>query len=450
MKINLTPLEVALILLMSLTIYGWAKHGKRIIRRLKEWRRQQRGPRQLRPKEPEICPLCRRGITWLRRHPKEVEPWVERKSRRGRKKGVNSDGYACLNVQCDYYGHTDGAVHALVSDGRRGQGKDIQYWRCQACGGRQSSRLATPMYQIRTPLERVEMVMTALAEGVDISAASRIFGHHHTTISRWLYRGGRASARLHERLFFRAVMIGHLQLDELVTKVKRDAERLWVWTAVSAKSKVILALHIGRRTTEDACRLVHQVRERLAPECLPVFTSEGLNQYFYGLTAHFGYWTKPPRARKYHWFPNEKLHYGQIRKDRSGRRVKFLYSIIRLGTRQVMRVRLLALALSGRVQTAYVERANLTMRELIAPLSRRTWSLANDKYHLWLHIQWGMAYYHLARPHQSLEVKVRGPSRCRHRTPAMAAGLTSRRWTVAEILLTPVPERIWLKPFPVV
>jgi IS1 family transposase len=302
------------------------------------------------------------------------------------------------------------------------------------------------MYHIRTPLARVDAVMTALSEGVDIAAATRIFGHHHTTISRWLQRNGQTGARLQERLFFRMVVTGHLQLDELVTRVKRDAERIWVWTAVAAKSKLILAMHLGWRSTEDACQLLHQVRERLVPGELPVFTSDGLNQYFYGLTAHFGYWHKPPRARKYHWEPAEGLQYAQLRKARAGYRVKFLYSIIRLGTRPAIRARLRALKLSGKVQTAYVERANLTLRELIAPLSRRTWSMAHDRYHLWLHMQWGLAYYHLVRPHQSLQVKVRGPSRHRYRTPAMAAGLTRRRWTVTELLLTPVPERIWLDP----
>ncbi len=63
----------------------------------------------------------------------------------------------------------------------------------------------------------------------------RIFGHHHTTIRCWLRRGGQYSARLHERLLFRVVVVGHLQLDELVTRVKRETERIWVWTAVAAK-----------------------------------------------------------------------------------------------------------------------------------------------------------------------------------------------------------------------
>jgi hypothetical protein len=54
------------------------------------------------------------------------------------------------------------------------------------------------------------MVMTAMSEGVDILAASRIFGHHHTTITRWIERYGRYSERLHERLLHRALRIGHL------------------------------------------------------------------------------------------------------------------------------------------------------------------------------------------------------------------------------------------------
>jgi hypothetical protein len=43
----------------------------------------------------------------------------------------------------------------------------------------------------------VGTVLTALAEGVDIAAAARIFGHRHATISRWLTRAGAHSARLH-------------------------------------------------------------------------------------------------------------------------------------------------------------------------------------------------------------------------------------------------------------
>jgi hypothetical protein len=120
---------------------------------------------------------------------------------------------------CHYFAIADPEIHALVSNGRRGKQR-ILYLKCQACGGCRTSRFGTPLYWLKTPLARITMVMTALSEGVDISAAGRIFGHHHTTITRWLERCGRHRERLHERLFPRALRVGHLQLDELVTKVK--------------------------------------------------------------------------------------------------------------------------------------------------------------------------------------------------------------------------------------
>ena len=142
----------------------------------------------------------------------------------------------------------------------------------------------------------------------------------------------------------------------------------------------------------------------------------------------------PECAKGIHWLPRqlwpEVIPWSEVKSSR-GRKVKFLYSIIRLGTRSVIRTALLSLGLSGPVQTSIVERSYLTLRELIAPLPRRTWSMAYDLYHLRLHIQWGLAYYHLCRAHQSLQVCIRGPSRHRFRTPAMAADLTARRWSVA-------------------
>jgi hypothetical protein len=63
-----------------------------------------------------------------------------------------------------------------------------------------------------------------------------------------------------------------------------------------------------------------------------------------------------------------------------------------------------------KVQTSAVERNNLTLRELIAPLSRRTWSMAHDVLHLWLHTLWAVTYYNFIRVNMALEVRVRGPA----------------------------------------
>ena len=109
---------------------------------------------------------------------------------------------------------------------------------------------------------------------------------------------------------------------------------------------------------------------------------------------------------------------------------------------------LTGLGLSGTLNTAFVERVNLTLRQSVAALIRRTWSTAQEAPQLLLHVEWWRAYYHFVRLHESLRVlltqpRERGgqriPQRYRQRTPAMAAGLTGRRWTVRELLAVPLP-----------
>jgi hypothetical protein len=169
-----------------------------------------------------------------------------------------------MNPRYKYRWITDPEVHALVSDGYRGVRKDILYLKCQVCGKKQTSRLDTPMKDLKTPLEQVAMVLTAMAEGLGTSAAAPVFGHHPSTISNWMARCGYHSARLHGQLLFRKLEAGHVQLDELATKVRNQAEKVFVWTAVEARSKLIIAINIGKRTIANACRLIHQVMLSLA------------------------------------------------------------------------------------------------------------------------------------------------------------------------------------------
>jgi transposase-like protein len=62
----------------------------------------------------------------------------------------------------------------------------------------------------------------------------------------------------------------------------------WLWLAVDPQSKVIPARHLGRRDRAAAHALVHALVQTLAPGCLPVFTSDGVDLYFAALTAQFG------------------------------------------------------------------------------------------------------------------------------------------------------------------
>jgi transposase-like protein len=70
---------------------------------------------------------------------------------------------------------------------------------------------------------------------------------------------------------------------------------LWLWLAIDPRSKLLPVLHLGPRTQPAAHLFIHALRQSLAPGCLPFFTSDGLNLYFYALTAHFGQWIQMVR-----------------------------------------------------------------------------------------------------------------------------------------------------------
>ena len=121
---------------------------------------------------------------------------------------------------------------------------------------------------------------------------------------------------------------------------------------------------------------------------------------------------------------------------------------MRCGTFEDFRAALIKLGLSGRLNTAFVDRVNLTVRRGVAALARRTWATAQEAPSLLAQLEWWRGYYHFVRPHRSLRVPLaqpierggrRVPRRYRQRTPAMAAGLTSSRWTVRDLLLLPLP-----------
>jgi hypothetical protein len=74
------------------------------------------------------------------------------------------------------------------------------------------------------------VVLSALAEGLDASAAERVFGYRQAT-STILSRAGKHAHTLHER-FFCHLHLPHLQLDELRTRLRSAKQIQWPWLAI--------------------------------------------------------------------------------------------------------------------------------------------------------------------------------------------------------------------------
>jgi IS1 family transposase len=306
----------------------------------------------------------------------------------------------------------------------------------------------------------------ALAEGLGIRAVARVFAVDPNTVLQWL-----VEAADHLEAFSRHVLhdvhVSQVQLDELfalVSAVKAgevsDAEAIqrlsrsphWVWVAIDPVTKLLLTLDVGDRTLEMAQRLVHQVMQVLAPDGVPLFMTDGLKDYAMALLTHFGQWVQPSRQQaqgpvpKPRWMPRPQLLYAQVVKSYRRRRVVRVRHRVVFGT--LARVNRVLAARGWQINTAFIERANLTIRQHVAAVGRRVMTLCKGEDGLRQQLALYQVYYNFCLPHVSLRQPLLQPQptngsgsakRWRPRTPAMAAGLTDHVWPLREVLRFRVP-----------
>ena len=69
----------------------------------------------------------------------------------------------------------------------------------------------------------------------------------------------------------------------------------WVWVAIDPVTKLLVALDVGDRTLAMAQRVIHHVAQVLAPDCAPLFVTDGFREYATALLTHYGQWVQPER-----------------------------------------------------------------------------------------------------------------------------------------------------------
>ena len=430
-----TFLVIVIMVIVLLAMMWWARRGKpkasRVSNPIPLWRRW-------RPADPSRCDCCRAEVGQMSPPSpiSAVEAWSTRRSKRGRKKLIDSSGHYCPNPECRYYLNRDAASHALVSNGHHGV-QAIRQWVCQACGSYVSERHDTAMSHLKTPLADVANALDLLNRGNSQADTAEHRGHDPRSVRLWLKRAAAQAMRVHDA-DFQNLNLGHLQLDELFSHIKGDASRHCIWIALDAVTKIIPVWHIGGRRLQDAQVVVHQLKRRLASDCIPIFTSDQLRAYFTTLTSHFGEFRQVFAHRTPIWHVSPKLLFAMVVKIRSGKRFKYAFTLPIFGTRGQIRDALQALGLSGRINTAYVERVNLSLRQLIAALHRKPFdklrALPWSRTTLDHRFTWFCVVYHFVRPHMGLagfSINGRAFKAC---SPAIAAGLTDHLWSIADLL----------------
>ncbi len=382
---------------------------------------------------------------------------------RGRRRTVDTQQQFCPAPDCSYYGWL--ARGNIRANGHPG-GQPWRQLQCVSCDGYFSETHGTIVHGKRASVELIVRVIACLAEGLGVRGTARVFEIDPNTVLGWLVEAAE-QLKAFSAYFLHELQLNQVQLDELyaVLSEVRDGDmgeaeaiaRLsrsphWVWAAIDPESKLLLSAQVGERTLAMAQAMLHQLAQLLAPGCVPFFLSDGYPHYLTAIVTHFGHWVPPPRcqargpAPKPRWMPLPELLYAQVVKTVRKRRLVEVKHRVVFGTPAAV-AKVLA-ACGWQINTAFVERLNLSLRQRVAAIGRRSATPCKSQGGLCHQLVLFQVYHNFVLPHASLRqalaesVPTNGHGSAkvwRPCTPAMAAALTDHVWSLKEVLLYRVP-----------
>jgi IS1 family transposase len=309
-------------------------------------------------------------------------------------------------------------------------------------------------------------VIACLAAGLGMRGTARGFAVEPHTVLQWLVEAA-APLQAFTASCLREVQIPQVQLDELyaVLSAVRDGnmgeaeaiERLsrsphWVWTAIDPASKRLLHVQSGERTRAMAHVVLQQLAPLWAPGCVPLFLSDGSPNYLTAIVTPGGPWMPPPRRQapgpgpKPRWRPLPGLLSAPVVNSSRCRRLVEVNHRVVCGTTGA--VDQLVAACGWHINTSFVERLHLRLRQRVAARGRRSAMPCQSDDGLGQQRALCQVYHNFGWPHASVRQALAAPISTygtgaakvgRPCTPAMAAGLTDHVWSLREVLLFRVP-----------
>jgi IS1 family transposase len=218
----------------------------------------------------------------------------------------------------------------------------------------------------------------------------------------------------------------------------------WDHVAFDPEHRLVVSAVVGKRTYENARRVVHEFRERTDGRILNLVTSDEYSAYPGAIAEVYA----EPEASSVGQTPTERLPewlvYATVHKTRQGNRVVQVEARLVFGALLSLAAAL-AWSVLRCVTTVFVERSNGSDRLRNSRKVRKTYRFSKD---------WGVheavSYFTLYSANfcwavRTLREEV-GPKQYRQRTPAMAAGLADYVWSLEEWLSFPSNTRHKLPP----
>jgi len=295
--------------------------------------------------------------------------------------------------------------------------KGNQRYRCNQCNKTFQEMKETLLGTMRIPVERAEMCLSLLLEGMSLRSIQRVTGVHQETILNLLVLAGEKCERLmSERV--KGVAVKDVEADEIwgfvgmkkMTKLQKEVADpnvgdAYTFVGIERNTKLVLAWYLGDRDTTNTEAFTEKLDRATSGRFQ--MTTDGLATYPDAISYSLG----------------TRVDYAQLIKvygknDVEGERKYSPPEVVDTTAKVVI-----GSPDPRRICTSIIERSNLTMRMCIRRLTRLTNGFSKKWDNLHAALALYFAYYNFCRIHSSI--------RC---TPAMESGLTGHVWTLRELL----------------
>ena len=276
----------------------------------------------------------------------------------------------------------------------------------------------------RLSTEQRANILSCLCEGMSIRATVRVTGAAKNTITRLLVDLGRACAEYQDGALV-DLSCTRIECDEIWSfcyskekNVPKDHRGefgygdVWTWTAICSDTKLVPTWLVGERAGVDAEVFMRDLASRLRNRVQ--LTTDGHRAYLHAVESAFG----------------ADIDYAMLHKIYAGPAAAEDQCRYSPATCLGVDIRVVQGQPDTRkASTSYVERQNLSMRMGMRRFTRLTNGFSKKVENLAHAVSLHYMYYNFARPHATLTKNNEG----RKTTPAMAAGITNRVWTVRDI-----------------
>jgi IS1 family transposase len=195
---------------------------------------------------------------------------------------------------------------------------------------------------------------------------------------------------------------GHLSGKKTLSEedLEKQYGRTWIWTALDAQSRLLICFHIGDRTLEECRKFFKMLIKRIKNK--PLFTSDELPHYKDIILEEFHQEVKFKKTGKRGRPKNPvkeidpEIDYATVHKTRENGKVVKVEKKVVYGNENRINEKLKK-SPSKKINTAYVERSNGTLRQHDSHLQRKTLKFAKEKQLLKAKLAIIIAYYNFAK-----------------------------------------------------